>query len=92
MTPEAMRQWAAASRAASGVPPKIEDPAVLARLVVLAFAGTEEHDGGPAESRRRHREAPAKAVDPARRRGQPSATRQRGHEKPPRTAERGARP
>jgi hypothetical protein len=61
MTPEAMRQWAAASRAASGVPPKIEDPAVLARLITLAFAGTEEHDGGPVVSaRRRHRDAPVK--------------------------------
>jgi len=79
MSPEAMRQWAAASRAASNVPPKIEDPAVLARLVVLAFTGIEEHrDGGPAESRRRHREAPAKAVDPARRPAQRSAAARHG--------------
>jgi len=48
LSPEQIAAWGKASRAASGVPPKIEDPAVLARLMVLAFTGTEHTDGhGP---------------------------------------------
>jgi len=39
--------WARRQRAAQGLPPKIQDPAVLARLVTLAFAGVDD-DAGPA--------------------------------------------
>ena len=34
--------WGKASRAAQGLPEKITDPAVLARLVMLAFAGADD--------------------------------------------------
>jgi hypothetical protein len=44
LTPEQIAAWGKASRAASGVPPKIQDPAAIARLITLAFAGTD-HDG-----------------------------------------------
>jgi hypothetical protein len=44
-TPEQIARWGKASRAASGVPPKIQDRSVLARLVTLAFAGTDHPDG-----------------------------------------------
>jgi hypothetical protein len=54
MSPEERDAWGKASRAASGVPDKVEDPAVLARLVTLAFAGTDHNnDGGPGMSARR---------------------------------------
>jgi hypothetical protein len=47
LTPEEIRAWGKASRAASGVPEKIEDPAVLTRLVTLALAGTDDDDRRP---------------------------------------------
>jgi hypothetical protein len=50
MSPEELAAWGKASRAASGVPDKIEDPAVIARLVVLSDVG---HDGGPVQPARR---------------------------------------
>jgi hypothetical protein len=46
-TPEQIAVWGRASRAASGVPAKIEDRSVLARLITLAFAGTDRDGGGP---------------------------------------------
>jgi hypothetical protein len=52
VTPEQVDAWGKASRAASGKPLKIEDPAVLARLVTLAFAD-ERDGGGPSKTRRR---------------------------------------
>jgi hypothetical protein len=42
LTPEEIRAWAEKSRAASGVPPKIEDEATLVRLARLAFADAED--------------------------------------------------
>jgi hypothetical protein len=45
LTPEQIAAWGKKSRAASGVPAKIEDRSVLARLVTLAFAGTDHPDG-----------------------------------------------
>jgi hypothetical protein len=50
VTPAEVREWTERSRAASGLPLKIQDPTVLARLVTLAFAGEEEQgaaDGTP---------------------------------------------
>jgi hypothetical protein len=38
--------WAIASRRAQGLPDRIDDPAILARVAILAFAG--EDDGGEA--------------------------------------------
>jgi hypothetical protein len=38
--------WAVASRRAQGLPDRIEDPAILARIATLAFAG--EEGGGEA--------------------------------------------
>lgn len=55
LTPEQIRAWGKASRAAAGVPPKISDPAVLGRLVVLAFAG----NGDNGEKRSGRADAPA---------------------------------
>lgn len=47
---ETIRAWTRRTRAARGLPPKITDPATLARLVTLALApGAEpapERDGG----------------------------------------------
>jgi hypothetical protein len=43
----AIAEWAARSRAASGVPPTVEDPVVLARLITLALGPrTDEEEGG----------------------------------------------
>jgi hypothetical protein len=83
--------WWHRNSAAQGLPDEITDPATIAKIVTLAFAGTEHRDGGPAESRR-HRETSTEATPPSRRHAQRSATRQRRREKPPRTAEGGARP
>ena len=38
--------WAIASRRAQGLPDRIDDQAILARVAILAFAGDE--DGGEA--------------------------------------------
>jgi hypothetical protein len=70
MTPEVLAAWGRASRAASGVPEKIEDPAVLARLVTLAFAGAEHDDGGPPKTRRRLRKPSTAAIEQAQDDGQ----------------------
>ena len=35
-------EWSRRSRASQGLPPKIEDPAVLSRIVTLAFARMPE--------------------------------------------------
>jgi hypothetical protein len=42
VTPAEIRAWTERSRAAQGLPAKIEDPAVLGKVVTLAFAGQEE--------------------------------------------------
>jgi hypothetical protein len=60
MSPEELAAWGERSRAASGVPPTIEDPAVIARLVVLS--DVEQASGGPgALARRRYRKTPTAA-------------------------------
>jgi hypothetical protein len=41
MTPPEIAAWTCASRCAQGLPERIEDPAVLARVATLAFAGEE---------------------------------------------------
>jgi hypothetical protein len=46
MTPAEVAAWTAASRRAQRLPERIEDPAVLARIAALAFAGTEAGEGG----------------------------------------------
>jgi hypothetical protein len=46
MTPAEVADWTTASRRAQGLPDRIDDPAVLARVVILAFAG--EEGGGDA--------------------------------------------
>jgi hypothetical protein len=53
VTADELAAWGKASRAASGVPEKIEDPAVLARLVVLS--DVEQASGGPVQPARRRR-------------------------------------
>jgi hypothetical protein len=45
MTPAEIADWTLASRHAQGLPERIEDPAVLARVAILAFAGDEEGGG-----------------------------------------------
>jgi hypothetical protein len=71
VTAEELAAWGKASRAASGVPEKIEDPAVIARLVVLSDLG---HDGGgsTAATHRRHHLNPTVAgreAQPSKRSG-----------------------
>ena len=66
MTPQERAAWGKRSRAASGVPAKIEDPAVLGRLVVLSEV--EHDDGGStavAATRRRLRKQPTAAIKQA---------------------------
>jgi hypothetical protein len=46
MTPAEVAEWTAASRRAQGLPERIDDPAVIARVVTLAVAG--EGGGGRA--------------------------------------------
>ena len=46
MTPAEIREWTERSRAAQGLPPRIEDPGVLTRLVTLAFSGQREQGKG----------------------------------------------
>jgi hypothetical protein len=46
MTPAEVAAWVERSRAAQGFPPRITDPTVIARLVTLALAGTEDEGGG----------------------------------------------
>lgn len=41
MTPADVAGWAAASRAAQGLGPKITDAGILSRLAVLAFEGRD---------------------------------------------------
>jgi hypothetical protein len=45
LTSEQIAAWGKRSRAASGVPAKITDPAVIAKLVTLALSGTDPPDG-----------------------------------------------
>jgi hypothetical protein len=45
MTPAEVADWTTASRRTQGLPERIEDPAVLARVAILAFAGEEEGGG-----------------------------------------------
>jgi hypothetical protein len=61
--------WVARSRAAQGLPPKITEPAVLARLVRLAFAGLGDQNTATPRGRR----TPRRRIDrPA---GQPEGHR-----------------
>jgi hypothetical protein len=41
MTPAEIANWTLASRRAQGLPDRIDDPAILARVAILAFAGEE---------------------------------------------------
>ncbi|HEX8133822.1 MAG TPA: hypothetical protein VF880_10385 [Actinomycetes bacterium] len=51
ITEEEFERWYEATRQRRGLPLTIEDPALLDRLVTLAFAGRD--DAGPAAARRR---------------------------------------
>jgi hypothetical protein len=46
----AIWQWWCRQAAAQGLPPTIEDPAVIAKVVTLAFAGEGEGGGGRARA------------------------------------------
>jgi hypothetical protein len=46
MTPAEVADWMVTSRRAQGLPDRIEDPAILARVATLAFAGDDEARGG----------------------------------------------
>ena len=48
MTPVEVANWTRASRRAQRLPDRIEDPAVLARIATLAFAGEEGGGDGRA--------------------------------------------
>ncbi|HEY3033580.1 MAG TPA: hypothetical protein VGJ54_02835 [Streptosporangiaceae bacterium] len=63
----AIWQWWCRQSAAQGLPPTIEDPATIAKVVTLAFAG--EGEGGGRAPPPRKREAPALQPGPR----QPSA-------------------
>jgi hypothetical protein len=60
MTAKELAAWGARSRAASGVPPTIEDEATLVQLARL-MRGADEHTdgGGPTGSRRRRVKEPS---------------------------------
>ena len=46
MTPAEIAAWTATSRRAQRLPERIKDPAVLARIATLAFAGQEGGGSG----------------------------------------------
>jgi hypothetical protein len=46
----AIWRWWCCQSAAQGLPPAIEDPAVIAKVVTLAFAGDGEGGGGRART------------------------------------------
>ena len=46
MTPAEVADWTLASRRSQRLPERIEDPAVLARIATLAFAGEESGPEG----------------------------------------------
>jgi hypothetical protein len=48
MTPAEIADWTLASRLTQQLPERIEDPAVLARIATLAFAGEEGGGDGRA--------------------------------------------
>jgi hypothetical protein len=48
MTPAEVADWTTASRRDQRLPERIEDPAVLARIATLAFAGEEGGGDGRA--------------------------------------------
>jgi hypothetical protein len=48
MTPAEVADWTAASRRAQGLPERIKDAAILARVATLAFAGEEGGGDGRA--------------------------------------------
>ena len=69
MTPAEVADWAAASRAAQGLGPKITDAAILGRLAVLAFEGRDppSREGparGPLRDRTPAEEPSSKEVNP----------------------------
>jgi len=47
MTPEEKAAWAAESRAKQGLPPGIENPAILARIAAIVEAALRGRAGGP---------------------------------------------
>jgi hypothetical protein len=46
VSPAEFERWLAASRAASGVPERVEDLAVLSRVAVLVVGAAEPAEGG----------------------------------------------
>jgi hypothetical protein len=46
VTPAEVADWTTSSRRAQQLPDRIEDPAVLARIATLAFAGDDTQGGG----------------------------------------------
>jgi hypothetical protein len=50
VTPAEIAAWVERSRARQGLGPKITDPAVIARLITLAFAGEGKGGGGRARA------------------------------------------
>jgi hypothetical protein len=48
MTPAEIADWTLASRLTQRLPERIEDPAILARIATLAFAGEEGGGDGRA--------------------------------------------
>jgi hypothetical protein len=51
LDPAAVNAWALRSRRAQGLPDQITDPAILARVAALAFAG---NDAAPGKRARRN--------------------------------------
>jgi|RhiMetdeSRZDD1v2_1073273.scaffolds.fasta_scaffold166573_5 hypothetical protein len=46
MTPAEVAAWVERSRAAQGLPARLEDKAILSKIVTLALAGEGEGGGG----------------------------------------------
>jgi hypothetical protein len=51
LTDEQVWAWWCRQSAVQGLPPTIEDPAVISKIVTLAFAGEGEGEGGGGRAR-----------------------------------------
>lgn len=66
LDPAIIAAWCRRSRAASGLPATITDAAVLAKVVTLALAGTDQANNGRKRGAPADHRGPAAVVHPAR--------------------------
>jgi hypothetical protein len=77
MTPAELVAWVERSRGAQGLGPVIDDPAILARVGTLAFAGSEPEGRDPPNSNRPP-EGGRRTQNPAKEPSTPNRTRAAG--------------